>query len=175
MRLHSRRATKLLFCEMQNVTIISVGTLKEQYFKDAVSEYTKRLNGLCGLTQIEIDEQRLPDKPSDKHIAAALEKEGEKILKALPQSALVIALCIEGTALSSERLAAYLDESGINGKNRIAFIIGSSFGLSEKVKRRADMRLSFSKMTFPHQMMRVLLCEQIYRAYKINTGSDYHK
>lgn len=154
-----------------NVTVIHVGDLKEQYYREAVAEYEKRLGRFCRVKNVEIKEERLPDQPSDGQIAAALQAEGERIIRSLPERAYKIALCVEGGQLSSEQLAAAISDCGKD----VAFIIGSSHGLSPEVKARADLRLSVSKMTFPHRLMRVILAEQIYRAFSINAGSGYHK
>lgn len=160
---------------MQNITVITLGTLKEKYLKEAVLEYSKRLKTLCKFEIIELSEHKIPDNPSQKQIEISLEKEAEKIFSKINKSSVIIALCIEGKQKSSEELARYFEECAINSKSHITFIIGSSFGLSDMVKEAAHLKLSFSKMTFPHQLARVLLCEQIYRAFKINQNSEYHK
>ena len=154
-----------------NITLICVGKLKEDYLRNACAEYQKRLSGFCRFSVEELEPERLPDNPSNAEIAAALEKEGERILAKIPRGANVIALCIEGKQQSSEELAQLMD--GMPGA--AAFIIGSSFGLSDKVKASAQLRLSMSKMTFPHQLARVMLMEQIYRAYSIINNRRYHK
>ena len=145
---------------MLPVTVIAVGQLKERYFKDAADEYKKRLSGSCRITEIEIKEEKTPDNPSESQITAALKKEAERILDAIPKKACVIPMCIEGKHMSSEELADH---------------IGSSHGLADEVKRTATLRLSMSKMTFPHKLARVMLYEQIYRAGEIISGSKYHK
>lgn len=160
---------------MQKVTLIAVGNLKEKYLREAFSEYSRRLSPLCKFTLTEINEGFLPSNPSDKQIEACLEEEGKKILAAIPENCDIIALCVEGSQLSSEELASFMEKSGANGKSGVCFIIGGSHGLSSKVKARADKKLSFSKMTFPHQLFRVMCAEQVYRAYMINTGTKYHK
>ncbi len=160
---------------MLTVSIVCVGKLKEKYWRDAYDEYAKRLGGFCKLQLFELDETRISDKPSEKEIAAVVEKEGEKILARIPQNASVVALCIEGKQWSSEELAAFVNRQPNQGISHIVFMIGGSYGLSPAVKARADVKLSFSKMTFPHQLFRVLLTEQIYRAFQINKGSPYHK
>ena len=160
---------------MLGVNIICIGNLKESYFRDAVAEYAKRLKGFCKFTITEIDEERLPDNPSDAQINGALKKEGERIIKKIPVGSKVVVMCIEGKQLSSEELAAFLDNATVTGASNITFIIGGSFGLWDEVKQRADVKLSMSKMTFPHQLARVMLSEQIYRAFKINQGGKYHK
>lgn len=160
---------------MQHIQIICVGGLKERYLKEACAEYDKRLTAFCNFTIMEVGEERLPDNPSDAQIAVTLEKEGEKILSKIPKGASVVALCIEGKKLSSEKLADFIADTAVNGVSHLVFIIGGSWGLSPAVKQRAVLRLSMSDMTFPHQLARVMLCEQIYRAFQINSGGKYHK
>ncbi len=159
---------------MLRVTLITLGRLKEPYLREAVSEYTKRLQSLCRLEVIELSPAPLPDRPSAAQIDAALEAEARKIEEKLPSGAKLIPLCIEGKLLSSEDFSARLESAGMEGGS-IAFVIGSSYGLSDRIKRRADLRLSLSPMTFPHQLARVLLLEQIYRGLKILAGGTYHK
>ena len=159
---------------MMKITLISPGRLKESYLRDAAAEYSKRLSRFCSLSVIEPEPQRLPERPSESLVLAALEAEARIILKKIPDDAFVIALCVEGKPLSSEVFAQKLSELSAVGKP-LVLVIGSSFGLSEKVKKRADMRLSVSAMTFPHQLFRIMLLEQIYRAFQINSGSEYHK
>lgn len=159
---------------MMKVTIISPSKMKEKYLKDAQNEYQKRLSRYCDLNIIEPEPVKLPDNPNDTQIAAALEREAEVILKKIPPESFVFALCVEGKPLSSEKLAKKVNELSNAGKP-LCLIIGSSYGLSESVKQRADFRLSVSDMTFPHQLFRVMLLEQLYRSYKINEGSTYHK
>ena len=159
---------------MIGVKLVCVGKLKESWLSAACAEYIKRLSRYCSLTVTELAEHTLPDKPSEAQISAALEKEGAEILKAC-EGCYVFAACVEGTQLSSEELSLTLDRLSAEGKGKVAFVIGSSHGLSEAVKRRADMRLSVSKMTFPHQLFRVMLIEQIYRAFSISAGAKYHK
>lgn len=160
---------------MQSVKITAVGKLKDKFYSDASEEYLKRLKAYCKCEIIEIPQTVLPDSPAEGEINSALEKEGEQILKKIPSSSLVIAMCIEGKQYSSEKLAKLISDAGVNGKSSLVFIIGGSFGLSEKVKKRADIRISMSEMTFPHRLARVMLLEQIYRAYSINAGTKYHK
>lgn len=160
---------------MLNVNIICVGKLKEKYLCDAVKEYSKRLSAFCKLGITELDETKLTDKAGDSEIAAALKSESEKILTKAGRDSYVIAMCIEGKMCSSEELSKLFDKVSIEGKSRIDIIIGSSFGLSDEVKRRADLRLSVSPMTFPHQLFRVMILEQVYRAFQISTGGKYHK
>ena len=159
---------------MIKVTVITLGRLKGKYLSEAVNEYSKRLSRYCDLNIIEFEPVKLPDKPSEAEINSALEKEADMILKKTPQNSFKVALCVEGKELSSPELADKIKELSAIGKN-ITFVIGSSYGLSEKVKRACDLRLSMSRMTFPHQLFRVMLLEQIYRAFKINEGSTYHK
>lgn len=159
---------------MIKVTVIALASLKEKYLKDAAAEYIKRLRAFCDLNIIELDPIRLPEKPSSSEINAALEREADIILKKIPDGSTVISLCIEGKQLSSEELADKVAANSSIGRS-LTFIIGSSCGLSDRVKRRSDIRLSFSKMTFPHQLFRVMLLEQLYRAFKINSGAAYHK
>lgn len=159
---------------MIKVTIITLGKLKEKYLTAAVDEYKKRLSRYCDLKIVEIEPQRLSDKPSEAEIKIALEKEAEQIYKNIPQGSDVISLCIEGKQMPSTAFAEKLKNSENFGKNT-TFIIGSSYGLCEKVKQMSNLKLSLSEMTFPHQLFRVMLLEQIYRAFKINEGSAYHK
>lgn len=160
---------------MLTVNIICVGNLKEKYLKDAVDEYKKRLSAFCKFDIIEIAEQRLSDKPSESEINSALEKEAEKIMQKVPKGSAVIPMAIEGKQLSSEKLADTLSDFALKGFSSISFIIGSSFGLSQNIKSKANLLLSMSKMTFPHQLARVMLCEQIYRAFSIINHTKYHK
>ena len=159
---------------MIGVKIITIGTLKESYLRDACAEYSKRLGGFCRLSEVNLKEEKLPDNPSDGEISSALQREAEKILAEMPKRAYKIALCVEGKQLSSEELAQRLDSvSATHGE--ICLIIGSSHGLDESVKNACDMRLSVSKLTFPHQLMRVILLESIYRGFNIVKGTKYHK
>jgi 23S rRNA (pseudouridine1915-N3)-methyltransferase len=159
---------------MLNVRFITLGTLKEAYLRDAAAEYEKRLGAFCKFDMIQLKEERLSDDPSQNEINTALERESEKIFAQIPPRAYVVAMCVEGKELSSLELADKLDEVA-NRTSDVCFIIGSSFGLSETVKKRADLRLSVSKLTFPHQLMRVLLLEAVYRAFNIQKGTKYHK
>lgn len=159
---------------MMTVSLICIGKLKEKYWRDACAEYEKRLSAFCRFQIVELPESRLPDTPSEAQKEAALEEEGKRILTAVGNAHL-IALCIEGKEQSSERLASMVQELSIRGVSSLAFCIGSSFGLSPRVKQAAQLRLSFSPMTFPHQLARVMLCEQIYRVFQINTNGKYHK
>ncbi|MGB4660089.1 MAG: 23S rRNA (pseudouridine(1915)-N(3))-methyltransferase RlmH [Mobilitalea sp.] len=157
------------------ITLICVGKLKEKYLALGVGEYVKRLSRYCTLDIIELADEKTPDNASAAQEEMIKKKEGERILKALKEDSFCIALAIEGNLLSSEELAAKIDQLGVNGTSHISFIIGGSLGLAEEVLKRADYKLSFSKMTFPHQLMRMILAEQIYRAYRINTNQPYHK
>ena len=160
---------------MLNVNIICVGKLKEKYWTMAVAEYEKRLNGYCRFKITEVNEERLPDNPSDAEISSTLEKEGQRIIKNIGKGAAVAALCIEGKIISSEELAGFIDKTALGGVSEIDFIIGGSWGLSKQGKDMAVLKLSMSRMTFPHQLARVMLCEQIYRGFQISTGGKYHK
>lgn len=158
-----------------NVTILAVGKLKEKYWRDAVAEYSKRLKSYCSLQITEIKESPLRANPSAADEEAVKIAEGADILSRIRSSDYVITLEIKGKVLSSESLAQKIEALAIDGKSSIVFVIGGSLGLSEEVSRRADFKLSFSAMTFPHQMMRVILLEQIYRSFKINRHEAYHK
>lgn len=159
---------------MLSVQIICVGKLKEAYWRQACEEYAKRLQTFCKFSMTEIPECRLPEHPSAAQIEAALKAEGAKIRAAAANSS-VFALCIEGKELSSEQLAERINSLSVNGTSTVSFLIGSSYGLSEDVKQSADFKLSMSPMTFPHQLARVMLCEQIYRAFQIINHGKYHK
>lgn len=159
---------------MIKITLITLGKLKEKYLRDAVEEYTKRLSRYCKLEIVEINPITLPEKPSQSEIDLALSKEADLIEKRIPENCVVTTLCIEGKSYSSEKLADFVDVNTNNGKN-MCFIIGSSYGLSDTIKQKSDLKLSLSAMTFPHQLFRAMLLEQIYRAFKINEGGTYHK
>lgn len=160
---------------MQSINIICVGKLKEKYLIAAVDEYSKRLQRYCRFNITELKDEPTPDNPSERERAIVLEKEGKRILEKIPPSAHVTALCIEGRQSTSEAFAESFSSSALSGISQKVFIIGGSMGLSDEVKKRADAALSFSPMTFPHQLMRVMLCEQIYRAHTIINGEKYHK
>lgn len=160
---------------MINLNIICIGKLKEQYLRDACAEYTKRMQTLCKLTVTELPAEKLPENPSQREIDRALEAEGKKIIEKIPKGAAVFAMCIEGKQRSSEELSRELDELALAGVSNAAFIIGGSFGLSDEVKAKSKYRLSMSKMTFPHQLARIMLLEQLYRAAQISLGTRYHK
>jgi len=158
-----------------DVCILCVGKLKEAYWRDACAEYSKRLTPFCRFSIVELAEEKLSKNPSDSEINNCIEKEGQRILEKIPSVAKAIAMCIEGKTISSEQLAETLESSALNGYNSFYFIIGGSFGLSESVKKRADLKISMGRMTFPHQLARVMLCEQIYRGFSIINNSKYHK
>ncbi len=160
---------------MLQVKLICVGRLREKFYVEAFEEYRKRLGGYCKLECVDVPEQRLPENPSDAQVKAALEREGAEILKAIPHDAYVTALCVEGKELPSEAVAELIAGREGSGKPKLCFIIGGSFGLCDAVKNRAELRLSMSKMTFPHHLARVMLAEQLYRGFKIKEGSRYHK
>lgn len=160
---------------MLHVTVLCVGKLKEAYWRDAVAEYAKRLSAFCRFAVVEVDEERLSDAPGPAQIERTLTEEGKRLLSHIPRDALTVALCIEGKTVSSEALSARLSSWALEGKSHIVFVIGGSFGLSDAVKNAAALRLSMSPMTFPHQLARVMLLEQIYRAFQIAGGGKYHK
>lgn len=158
-----------------NIELICVGKLKDRFYEDAAEEYCKRIGAFGKIKITEIAAARLPEKPGEAEIAAALEAEGDAILKKIPGNAAVYPLCIEGKPVSSEQLAAELKRAAVNGCGTAVFLIGGSFGLSERVKARGALRLSMSPMTFPHRLARIMLLEQIYRSFMINEGRTYHK
>lgn len=159
---------------MAQLTVITVGSLKEGYLREAVAEYKKRLSQYARVDEIELKEERINNEDNRAEIEGALSREADKILSALPKDALKIALCVEGKQHTSEELARIIGD-GCDRGGKIALVIGSSYGLSEKVKRECDVRLSFSKLTFPHQLMRVVLFEAMYRSFTILHGKRYHK
>lgn len=160
---------------MINLDIICVGKLKEQYLRDASAEYQKRMQTVCKLTVTEISPEKLSDNPSQKEIDKALEADGKKITEKIPKGAAIFAMCIEGKQRSSEELSKELDDLALSGVSNAVFVIGGSFGLSDEVKSKSKYRLSMSKMTFPHQLARIMLLEQLYRASQISMGTRYHK
>lgn len=160
---------------MISITVISVGKIKEKYFTAAIEEYSKRLSGYCRFEIIEVKDEKTPDDPSPREKELLLEREGERIEAKIPQNTKIVSLCVEGKQCSSEKFAEIIDGFALGGTSRIVFIIGGSMGLSERIKKRSDIRLSFSEMTFPHKLMRVILAEQIYRAFTIINGKTYHK
>lgn len=158
---------------MLEVKIVCVGNIKEAYLRDGIAEYAKRLKGMADFSIIELKEERLPDDPSQSHISAALDKEAEKILDA-SKGSYRVAMCVEASQRTSEELASLIERVSLSHSS-ISFIIGSSHGLSKKVKEAANDRLSVSKLTYPHQLMRLMLAESIYRSFSIIKGSKYHK
>ena len=157
------------------ITLITVGKIKEKYFTDAISEYAKRLSRYCKMDIVEVPDEKTPDGASETLETQIKDKEGEKILAKIPDGAYVVALAIEGKMLDSEELADKMEKWNVSGISHVVFVIGGSLGLSVKVLNRADFKLSFSKMTFPHQLMRVILLEQIYRSFRIRNNEPYHK
>ena len=157
------------------ITVLCVGKIKEKFFADAIKEYSKRLSRYCKLEIVEVADEKTPDGASDLVVSQIKYKEAERMEKYLPDSAYVIALAIEGKKLTSEKLAEKIDTLGITGTSHLVFLIGGSLGMSDRLLKRADYLLSFSDMTFPHQLMRVILLEQIYRSYRIIHGEPYHK
>lgn len=158
-----------------NITVISVGKLKERYLKLGIEEFSKRLSKYCKLDMIELDDEKCPENLSDKDMEIVKNKEGSKILSKIKSNSYVIALAIDGKNLSSEELADTISKLAVRGNSHITFVIGGSLGLADEVLKRADYKLSFSKMTFPHQMMKLILLEQVYRAFRINNNEPYHK
>ena len=159
---------------MLSVKIITVGTLKEGYLRDAVAEYSKRLSAFCKLSVIQLKEAKLSDDPSEKEIASALDAEAKMILAETSPRSYKIAMCVEGKQMPSKKLAERLERIS-SETSEVCFIVGSSFGLSDKVKSAADLKLSMSELTFPHQLLRVMLLESLYRAFTITAGTKYHK
>ena len=157
------------------ISVIAVGKIKEKYLKDAITEYSKRLSRYCKLEIIEVADEKTPDQASKAAEDLIRAKEGERILKHIRDDMYVITLEIEGKMLTSEEFADKIETLGVQGKSSIAFVIGGSIGLGKEVLKRSDFALSFSKMTFPHQLMRVVLLEQVYRGYRIMNGEPYHK
>ena len=158
-----------------NITIISVGKIKEKYIKLGIDEFSKRLSRYCKLTMIEVPDEKTPDNVSEREMELIKDKEGKQILSKIKDNMYVIAMDLQGEMKTSEQFAKQLSNLALSGDSNVAFIIGGSLGLSDKVLKRADARLSFSKMTFPHQLMRVILLEQIYRSYRIMHHEPYHK
>ena len=160
---------------MQQITVLCVGKIKEKYLRDAIDEYSKRLSRYCRLNIVETADECTPDNASEAEENAIRRKEGERLLKAMPQNAYIVTLEIEGRQYTSPELAEQLSKLAVDGNSHIVFVIGGSLGLAPEVLKTSNMRLSFSKMTFPHQLMRVILLEQIYRSYRIINGEPYHK
>lgn len=158
-----------------NIKIITVGKLKEKYLKEGIAEYTKRLGSYCKLQIIEVGDEKAPENLSDKEMELIKDKEGEKILAKIPEQSYVFAMAIQGKQYDSVEFANEIDKLGTAGKSDIVFIIGGSLGLSQSVLSRANQHISFGKLTYPHQLMRLVLVEQIYRAFRIIHGHAYHK
>jgi 23S rRNA (pseudouridine1915-N3)-methyltransferase len=158
-----------------NISIISVGKLKEKYLKLGIEEFSKRLSKYCKLDLIELEDEKCPENLSEKDMEIVKNKEGQRILSKIKNNSHVIALAIDGKNLSSEELADTISKLAVRGNSHITFIIGGSLGLSNEVLKRADYKLSFSKMTFPHQLMKLILLEQVYRSFRINNNEPYHK
>ena len=158
-----------------NITIIGVGKIKEKYLKLGIDEFSKRLSKYSKLDIIELDDEKCPENLSEKDMLIVKDKEGKKILSKIRSNSYVIALAIDGKNLSSEEVADTMSKLAVRGNSHITFVIGGSLGLSDEVLKRADYKLSFSKMTFPHQLMRLILLEQVYRAFRINNNEPYHK
>ena len=160
---------------MMNVHLIVLGKLKEKYMKDFSSEYEKRLSAYCKLTVTELEPVKLSDNPSQSEIDNALSKETQMITAKIPKNSYVFSMCIEGKHMSSEELSQKMDDIALSGKSSVVFIIGSSFGLSDEIKRMSDFKFSMSKMTFPHKLARIMLTEQLYRGFSISNNGKYHK
>ncbi|WP_232698050.1 23S rRNA (pseudouridine(1915)-N(3))-methyltransferase RlmH [Brevibacillus daliensis] len=157
------------------ITIVTVGKLKEKYLKEGIQEYVKRLSAYCKLNVVEVNDEKAPEELSATEMEQVKRKEGERILGHIKQDHYVIALAIEGQMWSSDKLSSEMDKLALHGRSQVAFVIGGSLGLADEVLKRADAQLSFSKMTFPHQLMRLVLVEQIYRGFRISRGEPYHK
>lgn len=158
---------------MMKIKIVCLGKLREKYLKDGIDEYCKRISRFSKVDIVELADEKIPDNPSPAQCAAVLKAEGDKIKKHL--EGYIITLCVEGESITSEELAAKLATIQLDGNSTVTFVIGGSLGLDEEIKKSSHFRLSFSKMTFPHQLMRLILTEQIYRAFKINGNESYHK
>ncbi|GAA0781455.1 23S rRNA (pseudouridine(1915)-N(3))-methyltransferase RlmH [Hathewaya limosa] len=158
-----------------NITLITVGKIKEKFLKDAIAEYSKRLSKYCKVNIVEVPDEKTPDNASEKEELAIKEKEGDLILKYIKDNMYVVALDLKGENLTSPEFAEFIRKLGVKGESNITFVIGGSLGISEKVLKRANYKLCFSKMTFPHQLFRVMLLEQIYRGFRIIKGEPYHK
>lgn len=158
-----------------NITLITVGKLKEKYLKQAIDEYSKRLSRYCKLEIIELNDEKTPDNASEKEEQFIKEKEGKQILSKIKENAFVIAMDLSGKNLTSEEFSKFIEQNAVMGNSNIVFLIGGSLGLSDEVKKRANYKLCFSKMTFPHQLFRVMLLEQIYRGFRIMKNEPYHK
>ena len=158
-----------------NITLVTVGKLKEKYLKQAIDEYSKRLSRYCKLDIIELQDEKTPDNASEKEEAQIKQKEGRAILSKIKDNSYVVAMDLKGKQLTSEELSSFVERCGVTGNSNIVFVIGGSLGLSDEVIKRADYKLCFSKMTFPHQLFRVMLLEQVYRAFRIMKNEPYHK
>lgn len=158
-----------------NITLVTVGKLKEKYLKQAIDEYSKRLGRYCKLDIIELADEKTPDNASEREEQQIKEKEGRAILSKIKDTSYVVAMDLNGKQITSEEFSGFIERCGVTGNSNIVFVIGGSLGLSDEVKKRADYKLCFSKMTFPHQLFRVILLEQIYRAYRILNNESYHK
>ncbi len=158
-----------------NITLVTVGKLKEKYLKQAIDEYSKRLGRYCKLDIIELPDEKTPDNASEKEELQIKEKEGRLILSKIKDTSYVVAMDLQGKEITSEQFSSFIEKCGVTGKSNIVFVIGGSLGLSDEVRRRADYKLCFSKMTFPHQLFRVMLLEQVYRAFRIMKNEPYHK
>lgn len=158
-----------------NINIIAVGKIKEKYIQEGIKEFSKRLSRYCNLKIIEVDDEKAPENLSDKEMEAVKDKEGQKILSKIPQNSFIISLEIQGREISSEELSKKMEDIMVSGINDITFIIGGSLGLSNDISRISNFKLSFSKMTFPHQLMRLILLEQVYRGWRIMKNEPYHK
>lgn len=158
-----------------NINIIAVGKIKEKYIQEGIKEFSKRLSRYCNLKIIEVDDEKAPENLSDKEMEVVKQKEGQKILSKIPQNSFIISLEIQGREISSEDLSKKMEDVMVSGINDITFIIGGSLGLSDEVRSKSDFKLSFSKMTFPHQLMRLILLEQVYRGWRIMKNEPYHK
>ena len=156
------------------ISIVTAGKIKEKYLREGIEEFTKRLKPFTQIEFIEINEEKMKDNPSPAEKIATLNAEGQRLLKKVPENSYLIVLDVIGKAISSEELSQKIDTLTLNGKSHLTFLIGGAFGLSEEIRKRADERISFSKMTFTHQMIRLLLVEQIYRAFKISRNEKYH-
>ncbi|MBO4941706.1 MAG: 23S rRNA (pseudouridine(1915)-N(3))-methyltransferase RlmH [Clostridia bacterium] len=160
---------------MLGVTILAVGKMKEKFLNDAVGEYAKRLSAYCKFDVVEVRDEKTPENPTETEKNMILDREAEQILQKIPKGAKVVSLCVEGKQMSSHKFADMISDFTVKGCSKIVFVIGGSMGLSEKVKKISDIRLSFSEMTFPHMLMRVILAEQLYRGFAILSGKTYHK
>ncbi|TWT00596.1 23S rRNA (pseudouridine(1915)-N(3))-methyltransferase RlmH [Planomicrobium sp. CPCC 101079] len=158
-----------------NISIISVGKLKEKYLKSGIEEYTKRLGSYAKVNEVEVPDEKAPEQLSEADMEIVKKKEGDRILAKIPQDAYVVALAIDGKMKTSEQLAKDMESLMTYGRSKVVFVIGGSLGLHDEVLKRADEKLSFSKMTFPHQLMKLILVEQVYRAFRIMKGEPYHK